>query len=67
MKPDPGFEVKLTVDEQDDLYEARRNRDMISSRNPPKVKDGKPEKPLLDKQLDKAMDLVRSKIKPDGK
>ena len=47
---------------------ARRDRDLISSHNPvkPKIgKDGKPEevKPYVDKQLDKALEYVRSQSK----
>ena len=72
VKPDPGFEVKLTPDELEAWFYARRDRDIISSHNPvkPKVgKDGKPEpvRPFEDKGLDKALEYVRGQIaKPDA-
>jgi len=68
VKPDPGFEVKLTPEEVETWYFARRDRDLVSSHNPvkPKLdKDGKPEptKPFVDKTLDKALEFVREQIK----
>ena len=33
VKPDAGYEVKLTQDELDDWFHARRDRDIISSHN----------------------------------
>ena len=70
VSPDPGYEVDLTREELSKWAMARRDRDLISSHNPvkPKLdKDGKPEvvKPVEDKQRDKALDFVRTKIKSE--
>ena len=72
VTPDPGSEVKLSPDEMDGWFRARRDRDIISSHNPvkPKIgKDGKPEaaEPFVDKVLDKALETIRGQIaKPNA-
>jgi len=90
VKPNPGLEVKLTPKEYIAWALGRRDRDLLSSANPPKVvepkgdapkdepkdkdeaaKDKDKEKaetprskqPFVDKQLDKALEVVREKIK----
>jgi len=58
--PDPGFEVKLTAKETDDLEEAMKESETIypqagaSKKTAPEFKD---------KQLDKALDYLRNQIK----
>lgn len=71
VSPDPGYEVKLSPDEFEAQFTARRERDQISSHNPVKPKLDKdkkplPEKPFVDKSLDKALEYVRGKIKGQG-
>lgn len=68
VTPDAGYDVKLTPEEFEDWYIARRDRDLISSHNPArpkKDKDGKGDapKPFVDKQLEKALEFVRGEIK----
>jgi carboxyl-terminal processing protease len=66
VSPDAGMEVKLTPEEYISLAEARRDRDLISSHNRPKASSEKPGKKLAlpagDKQLAKAMEVVKSKL-----
>jgi C-terminal peptidase prc len=60
VRPTPGFEVKLTKEEQADLAEAMRNLEII----PPKGAKPKEAKPYEDKQRDKALDYLREQIRP---
>jgi hypothetical protein len=58
--PDPGFEVKLTPKETDDLEEAQKESEIIY----PKEGAVKKTTPAFkDKQLDKALDYLREQIK----
>ena len=63
VTPDEGFEVKLTPEEQEAWYFARRDRDLISSHNPGKLKPDKDGKQYVDKVLDKGMEYVRGELK----
>ena len=62
VKPDTGFEVALSKDEQRDLAELFRDREIIPR------KDGKGEKKekkeFKDRQLDKAVDYVKAQANP---
>ena len=58
--PDKGHEVKLSKDEQRDLIEAFRDREIIPRRDLPK-KDAKPA--FKDKQLDAALEYLKLQIK----
>jgi C-terminal peptidase prc len=58
--PDPGFEVKLTPKETDDLEEAQKESETIYPQGGA-VKKTTSE--FKDKQLDKALDYVRGQIK----
>ena len=59
VKPDKDYEVKLPKEELRDFAEYFRERELI----PKKVGEPAPKKEFKDKQLDKALDYVRSQIK----
>ena len=63
VTPDEGYEVKLTPEEQEAWYFARRDRDLLSSHNPGKLKPDKDGKQYVDKVLDKGMEYVRGELK----
>ncbi len=65
VSPNPGMEVKLNRSEYESWAEARRQRDMISRLNPEKPKetiDRGAEPAKHDKQLDKALEVIKSKL-----
>jgi carboxyl-terminal processing protease len=81
VKPDPGFEVKLTDEERVAYFTYRRDRDVIHGKGgapapskPPaaendKEKDkdkAKEKKPFEDKVLQKALEYLRGEIKKVG-
>ncbi|MBX6314014.1 MAG: S41 family peptidase [Isosphaeraceae bacterium] len=67
VKPDPGLKVELDEDEYKAWALMRRDRDLISSHNQPKS----PPKesrigPPNDRQLDKALAVLKEKMKSEG-
>lgn len=61
VQPDPGFELKLTRDERADLAEHLRDLEIIGKRP---GKDSKKEaKDFKDRQLEMALEYLRSQIK----
>lgn len=66
VSPDSGLEVKLPIDEYEHLAEQRRERDLISRLNPtkpaPADANKKAVKPIADRQLDKALEEMKSKL-----
>ncbi len=60
VRPDSGYEVKLDNEERIKLDIHLRDREIIPRRDGPK-KEPKP--PVVDKQLDKALDYLRSNTK----
>jgi C-terminal peptidase prc len=61
VKPDKGHEVKLSKDEQKDLIEAFRDREIIPRRDLP-TKETKPA--FKDRQLEAALDYLKTQLKP---
>ncbi|HQU46757.1 MAG TPA: S41 family peptidase [Pirellulales bacterium] len=57
VKPDPGFEVKLSPDDQVRSAEVRRQRDMSGGKA-----EGNELPPLYDPPLDKAVEQLRRKL-----
>ncbi len=55
VRPDPGFEVKLSLKEMRDLVEYRRQRDVLREGGPPKSD-------FVDRQLQKALEYIRSRL-----
>lgn len=62
VSPSAGLEVKFTPEEYRAWAEARYQRDMFSSHNKPKEGDPNALKAIPDKQLDKALEIVKAKI-----
>jgi carboxyl-terminal processing protease len=58
VKPDKGYEVKLTRTEREELFEQMRDKEVIGGKKDPKEK-----KEVKDKQLDTALDYLKSQIK----
>jgi C-terminal peptidase prc len=66
VTPNRGFALNLSEKERDDLYEHLRDAEIIVRRDAPaKAKDVKPE--FKDRQLEMALDYLRSQIKTAGK
>ncbi len=68
VKPNPGYEIKLDLNERLAYARWRRQRDTIQGKPglaPVKKveKAEKPEAPFTDKYLDKALDYIRSELK----
>jgi C-terminal peptidase prc len=59
VRPDKGFEVKLTREETQDLAEQFRDREVIK----PKAGPAKEPKPFKDRQLDKAVEYLKSQTR----
>jgi C-terminal peptidase prc len=59
VRPNQGYELKLTRQEREDLFEHMRNREIIPNRKAPP----KEEKVFKDKQLDQALEYLRGQIK----
>lgn len=57
VKPNDGYEVKLSREEKQDLAELLRDKELLKK---PEVKEGKA--PFKDTQLDKALDYLRKEI-----
>src|SRR5262249_19322605 len=68
--PDKGMTVKVEGEDYATWYLARRDRDLLSSHNKPKPRTGddkdKATPPaLVDRQLDKGLDVVKQKLAED--
>ncbi|MCE9567232.1 MAG: S41 family peptidase [Planctomycetes bacterium] len=63
VKPDPGFEVKLSSDELNDWYEYAQNLLVIE----PPGKESPKVNPAKDKQLLKGLEQLRDILKSNGK
>jgi carboxyl-terminal processing protease len=75
VKPDPGFEVKLTDEQRTGYFYYRRDRDVVRTKEsaptahePEKDADkkGKAKKPFEDRVLQKALEYLRGEIKKVG-
>jgi carboxyl-terminal processing protease len=64
VKPDSGFEVKMTDEERLEYMIYRVERDVVRHKPKPPAKDkeGKPKKPFVDRVLQKAVEHLRGKI-----
>ncbi|OWK46750.1 S41 family peptidase [Fimbriiglobus ruber] len=66
VKPNPGFEIKLPREEQQELAESYRDREIIKPKDAPKTpvdKEKADKKPFVDRQLEKAVDYLRNQAK----
>jgi carboxyl-terminal processing protease len=63
VRPDPGFNIKLTPEEQNELADRLQEREIIPNRA---LTPKKEVKPFTDKQLDVALDYLRKQIKLTG-
>ena len=63
VRPNPGFEVKLTDDERKKLFEERRARDVIQKHD---AVDSATNRPGFDPQLDKAVEAVIQRLSEPG-
>jgi carboxyl-terminal processing protease len=61
VKPDPGYAIKLSGKEFDQLEENFRKQEIINHR-PPKEKSDSDEEPFVDRQLDLALRYLRDQI-----
>jgi carboxyl-terminal processing protease len=72
VKPDSGFEVKLTDEERLAYYYWRRDRDIVPGRGTPPAKPktendkSKDKKPVEDRTLQKAVEYLQREIKKVG-
>jgi C-terminal peptidase prc len=60
VRPDPGFEVKLSPKERDDLAEHQRNSEIIQRKDRPATEA---KSDFKDRQLDVALEYLRTQIK----
>jgi carboxyl-terminal processing protease len=70
VKPNPGFEVDVKMDEMQEYFEYRRDRDVVRGKDNGKPaptakpkEDRKPKSPFVDRALKKALDYLRDEIK----
>jgi carboxyl-terminal processing protease len=67
VKPDSGYEVKLTDEERLGYYKYRRQRDVVRKAGAPKPADkeesAKSKEPYRDRVLEKALEGIRTKLK----
>jgi len=61
VKPDPGYAIRLSGKEFDQLEENFRKQEIINHR-PPKEKSDSDEEPFVDRQLDLALRYLRDQI-----
>jgi carboxyl-terminal processing protease len=66
VKPDKGYEIKLSPEEQSEYFKWRRDRDILrrpgqESKDPEKA-EGKAKKEFHDKVMDKAVEYLRGEI-----
>src|SRR5207253_11145055 len=73
VKPNPGYEVKLTDEERYEYHKDRRDRDIIrrpgQAAKPPEKTDkaDKKKEPFKDRVLEKALEYIRGELKKDNK
>ena len=58
VKPDPGFEIVMKDDERLDYLRYKRNKDIIR-----KDKPKEPEKPFVDRAMEKAVEHLKAEVK----
>ncbi|MFO0847358.1 MAG: S41 family peptidase [Gemmataceae bacterium] len=63
VRPDRGYEVKLTDEEERDLETFFRDREIIPRRDLAAKDKEKEQKAFKDRQLEKALDYVRSQVR----
>jgi carboxyl-terminal processing protease len=66
VKPNDGFDIRMTPEESNKLFLWRAAKDVATGKRPPDSKipaNVKPDDKVVDKQLDKAVEYVRSKVK----
>jgi carboxyl-terminal processing protease len=66
VKPDEGYEIRLTPEESNKLFLWRASKDVAQGKRPSdsQLPAGvKPTADVSDKQIDKALDYVRGKVK----
>jgi carboxyl-terminal processing protease len=63
VRPNPGFEIKLTDDERKKLFEERRARDVIQKHD---TADSATNRPGFDPQLDKAVEALLQRLSETG-
>lgn len=59
VRPNEGFEVKLTEDQQERVADQRRHRDVLPTGTPP---EEKPTEPFDDPQLRRAIEFLRERL-----
>jgi carboxyl-terminal processing protease len=62
VSPDKGFELKLGYREMDELGKDRRDREIIRNGNGEKTVNRPGKKPFADRQLQMAVDFLKSKL-----
>jgi carboxyl-terminal processing protease len=68
VKPNPGFEVPLKLEEWRDYQIYRRDRDVVPGKGAPaisraKTENDKSKKPFVDRPLEKALEYLRDELK----
>ncbi len=63
VRPDEGYNVPMTRAERDALFEYLHDQEIIPNRE---LKPKEPKSEVKDKQLDSALEYLRSQIKPTG-
>ncbi len=70
VKPNPGYEVKLTDEQELEYLIYRRQRDIVHGKEgavqpaaKAESKDGKDKKPYVDRTLEKALEYLRNQVK----
>ena len=66
VKPNDGFDIRMTPEESNKLFLWRAAKDVAAGKRPPDSKipaNVKPDDKVVDKQLDKAVEYLRSKVK----
>jgi C-terminal peptidase prc len=65
VKPNKGYDVELSREERNELFEHLRDLEVIKPKGGTAAKEEA--KPFKDKQLDKALEYLRDQIKAEGK
>jgi carboxyl-terminal processing protease len=64
VRPDKELEVNLTEDQYRELYEQRRERDVLTDPAEGGARSGEPGPPVPDLQLQRAVEHLRAKLAP---